>query len=531
MNESTGLFAAAEVGNTVSKADYERELDALRVQLLNLQYDLRERGFSVVLLIAGDDRPGCVNLLRNLHEWMDARYLQNHVMFGSDHADAAERPALARYWRRLPPAGRIGLFLGGWPSSLLRAALDERWSSAEFDKALDHLSRFEKLLVDDGTLVLKFWLHLPRNVVQKRIVAARADPEKHWDFAQHDWDVIEQYDEAFDLIERLLRRSNRVDAPWEIVESTDARYCDLRIGGAIARALSARLSDPVPVPEKVPFVAEIDGHSLLGQLDLSLTVSADRYESELTALQALVNQLSHQACEAGIACVFVFEGVDAAGKGGAIRRLARALPVQHSRVIPIGAPNEVERAHHYLWRFWMRLPKPGEIVVFDRSWYGRLLVERVEGLVPEEVQQRAFDEINEFESTLAEDRFVVCKFWLQIDKDEQLERFSARARTPYKKYKLTPDDFRNRENWDQYQVAAHEMLARTNTSYAPWSLIGANDKRHARLQVLRIVADQLTESLAEAANTATESGRMRGKQGKKGKKGGKGKAAMKRKKK
>ena len=491
MNESSGLFAAAEVGNAVDKEVYAQEVEVLRVELLNQQYDLRGREFSVVLLIAGDDRPGAVDLLRTLHEWMDARYLQNHVAFSIDHTEDDERPVLGRYWRRLPPAGQIGLFLGGWPTSTLRTALEEDQDRITFDAALRHLFQFEKALVDDGTLVLKFWLHLPRGVLIERIEAARKDPETYWDFAQHDWEVFEHDGRAFDLIEQMVLRTNSVEAPWHIIESTDARYRNLSVGRTIAKELANRLVQPAPVKQLLPFEGEVDGQSLLDQIDLTASLDAETYEAELTHLQARINRLAHAASNAGISCVFVFEGVDAAGKGGAIRRLVKALPIQHIRVIPISAPNEAERARHYFWRFWTRVPKPGKTVVFDRSWYGRVLVERVEGLITPQEWQRAYDEINEFEATLVDNGILLAKFWLQISEDAQMKRFEARAETPYKKYKLTPDDFRNRENWHAYQVAAHDMVARTSTMHAPWTLIGANDKRHARIEVLKTVADLL----------------------------------------
>jgi len=497
VNESSGLFAAAEIGNAVDKEDYAEQIAELRVELLNQQYDLRDREFSVVLLIAGDDRPGAVDVLRTLHDWMDARYLLNHVAFSSDHTEDNERPVLARYWRRLPPAGRIGLFLGGWPSSTLRTALEEDHDRVTYDAALHRLSRFEKSLVDDDTVVLKFWLHLPRPVLLERMEQARKDPQKHWDFAQHDWEVFEHDGRAFDLIERMVLRTNSVEAPWHIVESTDAYYRNLTIGRAIANAVGHRLAQPAPEKQNLPFQGEINGQSLLEQVDLSASVDTDSYTSQLTSLQARLNQLAYAANAADISCVFVFEGVDAAGKGGAIRRLVKALPIQHARVIPIGAPNEAERARHYLWRFWTRVPKPGKTVVFDRSWYGRVLIERVEGLIPPPAWQRAFEEINEFEATLVDNDILLAKFWLQISEDEQMKRFEARANTPYKKYKLTADDFRNRENWQAYQIAAHDMVARTSTSYAPWTLVGANNKRHARIEVLKTVVALLEDRLGE----------------------------------
>ena len=518
MNESSGLFAAAEIGNTISKDEFDKQIEALRVDLLNYQFDLRSQNFSVVLLIAGDDRPGAVNLFRTLHDWMDARYMQNHITFGTDHSEDAERPVLGRYWRRLPTDGQIGVYLGGWPTSFLRVGLQENWSKAQFERAAEHINRFEQQLVDDGALVLKYWLHLPDDIMRKRLKAADENPEKHWDFAQHDWELLEQSDDIFMQIEALVRRTHTLAAPWSIIESTDQYYATLTIGRHIADALAARLEQPRRVPHLTPSPPSFSPQSLLGQIDLSLTANEDTYGAELASLQANLNQLAHRTQQAGISCVFVFEGVDAAGKGGAIRRLVRALPVEYVRVIAISAPNEAEKAHHYLWRFWTRIPKPGHDVVFDRSWYGRVLVERVEGFATEFEWSRAYEEINEFEESLHDAGMVVCKFWLQIDAEEQLKRFEARALTPYKKYKLTDDDYRNREKWDQYQLAADDMVARTNTPYAPWHLIAANDKRHARLQVLQKVTAALDKRLEEFdAGSAGNGDKKNGKKQKKSK--------------
>ena len=259
------------------------------------------------------------------------------------------------------------------------------------------------------------------------------------------------------------------------------------------------------------------GKPLFDKIDLGVSVDEDTYRKKLSTLQAQLNQLSHRVQKAGVPCVFVFEGVDAAGKGGAIRRLVAALPVQHTRVIPISAPNEAELARHYLWRFWTRLPDRGKTVIFDRSWYGRVLVERVEELAREHEWGRAYEEINEFEASLRDSNFVVCKFWLQIDADTQLSRFEARAQSPYKKYKLTEEDYRNREKWAEHQAAAQEMVALTSTNHAPWTLVAANNKRHARLRVLHTVVDRLDRQLRRL-DAADSTQQRKGKKNRKSKK-------------
>jgi polyphosphate kinase 2 (PPK2 family) len=248
------------------------------------------------------------------------------------------------------------------------------------------------------------------------------------------------------------------------------------------------MAEPEPSPTRQ--------ETILDRVDLSLKVPRDEYKKRLDELQDRLRQLEHQLYRARIPSVIVYEGWDAAGKGGNIRRLTRGLDPRGYEVVPIASPTDEELAHHYLWRFWRALPKAGHITIFDRSWYGRVLVERVEGLCTEEDWKRAYQEINEFELQLVEYGTVVVKFWLHIDQEEQLERLQARKETPHKRWKLTEDDWRNREKWSRYEVAVEEMLRRTSTTYAPWTILEANDKLHARIKALTTVADALTEALA-----------------------------------
>ena len=494
----SGIFAAAEIGNVVSKEDYEAALEDLRVELLNLQYDLRQANFSVIILLAGDDRPGAIATARTLHEWIDMRYVTTSVMFDEPRPEEAQRPVMWRYWMNMPQAGRMGLFLGGWPVQVVRMARDSHLSALEFEGIADHAERFERELALDGVLLLKFWMHLPKGEHERRLADAAEHPEKHWQFENRDWDVLREYDKSLMLVERLIRRTNTPLAPWSIIESTNARFRNLAVGRQIVSALKARLENPPPQISPAHLQLETGmGQNLLDQLDMTATADPDSYSSDLAALQARLNELARAASEAEVASVIVFEGVDAAGKGGTIRRITAAIPIQQFRVVPIAAPTEEERAHHYMWRFWRQLPRKGEIRLFDRSWYGRVLVERVEGFASEAEWGRAYEELNDFEALLDQGGLPVIKFWLQIDAEEQLKRFEARGQTPYKKYKLTDEDYRNREKWDLYQQAAHDMVARTNTSYAPWYVISANDKKHARLTALEVVCDRLEARLVE----------------------------------
>ncbi len=246
--QPVGLFHAAETGSSLEKEEFEQQLERLRVELLNLQYDLKSADFSVILLVVGDDRPGCVHLLHALHEWMDARYMETHVLFAEGSDEEQARPWCYRYWRRLPPDGRIGLFLGAWPAQVLQMAVDEDWDQLELDGALDHVERLERELALDGSLVLKFWLHLPKQVLEKRLARAEKDPQRHWRIEERDWEILENYDEGMPLLEQVVRRTNTTISPWQIVESTDHRYRNLTVAKQVAAALRNRLESGPPQP-------------------------------------------------------------------------------------------------------------------------------------------------------------------------------------------------------------------------------------------------------------------------------------------
>jgi polyphosphate:AMP phosphotransferase len=495
--EHSGIFAAAELGNTVDKATYNEALEVLRVELLNLQFDLKDKDFSMVVLLAGDDRPGAIAAARTLHEWIDTRHIETNIMFEGGSPEEERRPVLWRYWSKLPPDGKISLFLGGWPTLLVRTAMERDWSQQQTDTTIEHMARFERELTRDGTLLLKFWFHLPKDKHQKRLADAEKNPERYWQFEDRDWEILKNFEPGLKLVEHMLRGTNTPDAPWFIIESSDVQFRNLSLGQQLAAALKARIdASTEPVVDPVSSVAQLPtGVNLLSQIDLSATVAGEDYSEGLLELQNRLNELSRAASLAEIASVLVFEGVDAAGKGGTIRRITTAIPIQNVRVIPIAAPSEEERLRHYLWRFWRHVPGAGDVTIFDRSWYGRVLVERVEQISSADAWGRAYEEINDFESMLDQSGVPVIKFWLQIDKEEQLRRFEARAKTPYKKYKLTDEDYRNREKWDLYQQAAHDMIAKTNTSFAPWHLLAANDKKHARLEALQTVCDRLESQL------------------------------------
>ena len=481
------MFETAEVGQRVSKAIYKTEIPRLRVDLINAQYDLRDADFTVILVLAGDDRMSCNAVLHHLHDVMDARYMATYAL-GSPSESERERPRFWRYWRALSPQGQIGVFLGAWPIVAIQDRILGKSDDVEYDQRLVHIRNFEQALVDDGALLLKFWLHLPKKQLKKRLKIAKKRSEQAWQLTEREGLFYDLYDECIPQAERLIRETSTGQAPWFIIESTDERYRQLVIDRIILQHITTRLGcAPTPLASSAlrdQTDRQYGNTTILDTVDLTKTVTRPEYRNKRSQYQGELSRLTRQARTAGVTSILLFEGWDAAGKGGVIRRITAALDPELYHVIPIAAPTEEERARHYLWRFWRYLPRAGRVLIFDRSWYGRVLVERVEALTPEAAWQRAYSEINDFEQQLCDHGISVLKFWLHIDPDEQWRRFQARQETPYKKYKLTEEDYRNRDKWPDYERAVHDMVERTSTTYAPWHLVPSNDKRWARIYVL-----------------------------------------------
>ena len=499
------MLEQAEVGARVAKQEFEAEARKLRVDLLNAQFDLRNADFPVLVLIAGDDREGTNAVIDLFAEWMDTRYIETRF-YGQATEEEIQRPRFWRYWIGLPHRGQIAVHLGAWALSAIADRVTGVATKKEFRKRIDRIRQFEQTLTDDGLLILKFWLHLPKRDFRKRLKKAKRREDAALRVEERDWEIYQVYDEVMPVVEELLAATHRPAAPWHVVESTDRRHRDLSIARALLAAVQKRLADPESSSAHVAASAPDEAASepleipaALDRVDLSASLEYEEYREKVSALQARLRRLSLKARQAGVSAVLAFEGWDAAGKGGAIRRLTRAMDARGYRVIPVAAPTEEEKARHYLWRFWRQLPRAGRMLIFDRTWYGRVLVERVEGFASTAEWQRAYGEIRDFEEQLAAHGMVVLKFWLHIHPDEQLRRFQSREKMSYKKYKITDEDYRNRKRWPEYTRAVNEMVARTHTEESPWHLVSANDKRWARVYVLRTVCRALEDRALLAA--------------------------------
>jgi polyphosphate:AMP phosphotransferase len=490
------MLADAAAGNSVSKDDFDAALPDLRLGLLNAQFDLAEAEFPVVVIIAGDDRVGANALVNRLNEWLDSRYLSTEV-FTKPTDQARERPMAWQLWMSLPPKGRMALWVGGLMRQV-RAHLDGDVSMAEMEQWAKHLRRTQRMWIDDGALVLKFFVHTPAAVQKKRLKKAKKSGEDAWRYDKRDWHLAKDLDAAIPAIERALHDTSVVGAPWTIIEGTDDRYRDLSVAESILAAVKARLErssgSEAAVPDE-PFVDPDHSATVLAHVDLSLTVAKSKYKKRLAEMQRRLHLLADEARRRDVATVLAFEGWDAGGKGGAIRRLTSALEAGDYRVHAVAAPTPHEHQYHYLWRFWRDIPRDGRIGIYDRTWYGRVLVERIEGFATPAEWQRANAEIVDFEQQITEHGTFLAKFWIHISDDEQLARFRARENTPYKRHKITDEDYRNRERWDDYVQAVDQMVVGTSTQSAPWHIISGNDKRNARLEVIGHVVEGLERSL------------------------------------
>jgi len=547
------MFQTAELGQKVSREDFDRISQDLRTELLTLQMDLRQTDFPVILVFAGVDGGGKGETVNLLNEWMDPRWIVTRA-YSMPSDEERERPFYWRFWRDLPPKGQVGLFLSSWYSNPINSHVHKDITTAEFDTQLDRILAFEKTLADDGALVLKFWLHLSKDAQKRRLKSLEKDPLQSWRVSKQDWKNWKSYDRFIATAEHALRKTSTGHAPWEIVEGEDGRFRSLSVLTMVRDAIKKHMVERVAkrkmmadlaaqaktkreaelaevhsqrktlekkakaatakgkavakgktkaakaeAPEAMAVVAQgrLQPRTVLSALDMNQKMEKKEYGLALKKARAELAVLYRQAKAKGISTLLVFEGWDAAGKGGAIRRLTAGLDARDYRVTPVAAPTDEERAQHYLWRFWRHIPRAGRFTIFDRSWYGRVLVERVEGFAKAEEWQRSFAEINDFEEQITQHGIVLAKFWVHITKEEQYRRFKERETIAYKKWKLTDEDWRNRAKWDDYEISVNEMVERTSTRTAPWILVEGNDKSFARVKIVQSVCDLLKKRLGK----------------------------------
>ncbi|MDB6093200.1 MAG: tmk 2 [Verrucomicrobia bacterium] len=488
----------AKKNQRLSKRTYQSRAEDLREELVQLQLSLKHAPFKVLLIIAGPEGAGRGNLLNTLAEWLDPRGVETFSYHPPTDSERA-RPHQWRFWQSLPGMGRIGLYAGSWYTETLR-------ESARGERAHDHIAdeagrirEFEHLLAEGGTLIIKVWLHLAKDAQGRRLRSFRADPATAWRVTDEDWHHHRIYDRLAETARLIRSQTNRPGARWTTIEAEDDRARDLAVGKLLLtevhrhqRKLSrlARPKSPRTVKSLRP-----SGVRRLRAVNLEQELSEKDYDLLREKWLGRLSQAVRAALGKGRSIVFAFEGWDAAGKGGAIRRLTSAIDPRDYRVIPVAKPTPEEKHAHYLWRFWRDIPPNGRMVVFDRSWYGRVLVERLEGFCRNAEWRRAFGEINDFERELTDHGTIVLKYWLHVSHAEQLHRFRDRESTPHKRHKMNAEDWRNRKKRPAYEIAVGDMLALTDKPNAPWHIVPADNKRFARLEVLRTASRAIEDAL------------------------------------
>ena len=495
------MLEKIDLSKKVDKKTYRRVMDEAEEKLGLLQRECKDAGIPVILVFEGMGAAGKGVQINRLIQALDPRGFD---VYACDRPteDEQMRPFLWRYWTKTPAKGRIAVFDRSWYRSVQVDRFDGLTPEDKLGDAYQDILSFEKQLCDDGTVIMKFFLYIDKDEQKRRFKKLEGSKETSWRVTEEDWNRNKDFDRYLKMNEEMLEKTDTDYAPWVIIEAVDKDYAALKIASTVMDRLEYELEHSRPEEEKTAQgqeakIRERFKNGVLSGIDLSKSLTEEEYKTRLKKLQKRLAELHSELYRLRIPVVIGFEGWDAGGKGGAIKRLTSNLDPRGYRVNPTAAPNDIEKVHHYLWRFWNNVPKAGHIAVFDRTWYGRVMVERIEGFCSEAEWRRAYQEINEMESHMANAGAVVLKFWLHIDKDEQERRFRERQANPAKQWKITDEDWRNREKWDQYEEAVNEMLIRTSTTYAPWIVVEGNDKRYARVKVLQTVVDALEKKVKE----------------------------------
>ena len=476
------------------EAELEERLLAARERLSAQQMQIKEHKLPVLVLFEGWGTAGKGSTIGKVIRNIDPRFFSVATM-DAPTEEEKRKPFLYRYFVKIPEAGKFEFLDSGWMDEVTRERLHGDMEEEEYKKRIDSVKRFERQLTDNGYLVLKFFFQISQKEQKHRIEELKADKNTKWRVSENDTWQNKHYDKCLAVFDQYLNDTNVSASPWYIVDAKNKKWAELQVLETLVSGIDTALKNSalaVPLLQNVFPLAPIPK---LSEISLDKKLKEEEYKKELDKLQGKLRSLHNELYRKKVPVVIAYEGWDAAGKGGNIKRIAGALDPRGYEVLPIASPEPHEKARHYLWRFWNRLPKTGHVAIFDRTWYGRVMVERLEGFCSENDWQRAYNEINEFEKELSDWGAVIIKFWVQIDKDTQLARFEERQNTPEKCWKITDEDWRNREKWDLYETAVNEMLQKTNTVYAPWHILESNDKKYARIKALKIVIEAIERAL------------------------------------
>lgn len=488
------LLDAVDLSQKLSKEEYDAFMDALEINMGQLQRQALEMKVPITIVFEGWGAAGKGRLINELLLALDPRGVKVHSTL-APNSEEFHRPFLWRFWTKIPEKGRMAIYDRSWYSRFIVEKMDPLMEKLPVEKTYDEVNSFERQLSDDGHIIIKFFLHISRREQKKRFKKLEKNPMTAWRVTDYDWKKHKQYDTYHETIDEMLSRTDSDHAPWHVIPSENWRFAGMAVFETIIHEVGRQLKKREEAQKAPAMQLPPVSKSMLDTADLSKALTRDEYDRQRKIYQQRLWELEHEVYLRRLSVVMVYEGWDAAGKGGNIKRLVRRMDPRGYEVIPIAAPNDVELAHHYLWRFWTKIPKAGHFAIFDRSWYGRVLVERIEGFAKENEWKRAYQEINEMEEVLTNHGTLIFKFWVEIDQEEQLKRFKDREKTPSKEWKITEEDWRNREKWESYREAVDEMLYRTNTSHAPWTIVESNNKLYARMKAMKTVVKTLEKHL------------------------------------
>lgn len=465
-----------------------------RQELKSQQQCIKAVSLPVLVQIEGWGAAGKGTLIGNLIKELDPRFF-SVINMDTPGGQKQRRPFLWRYMEQIPEAGKFVFWDSGWVDELAEGFLNGEIDEEALERQMRQIRTFDRQLKDNGYLVVKLFLQIPRSEQKRRQSRLSAKKDTKWRVSAKDRMQLKKREEYEQIYDRILEATNTGYVPWHIVDAVDKQQALLLALHILTNQINQAVENVKILPEILHRDYPLLCMPLLSQVPLDQEMTKEEYKIRLKAMQKKLRKLHNRIYRMRIPVIIAYEGWDAAGKGGNIRRLSGALDPRGFEVHPIASPEPHEKARHYLWRFYHRLPKDGHIAIFDRSWYGRVMVERLEGFCSENDWKRAYNEINEFEKELSDWGAVVIKFWVHIDKETQLARFTERENTPEKQWKITEEDWRNREKWDAYEQAVDEMIARTSTENAPWFIIQSNNKYYARIQAIELVIREIEKRI------------------------------------
>lgn len=489
------MLGQIDVNKSIQKKDYDKKMEKLEVRFGELQRACKEKNIPITVVFEGLDAAGKGTMINRMIQSLDPRGFKVFTL-GREKEDEAMRPYFWRFFTKIPERGRMHIF-------------DQSWYKGGYEKDISEkeVLDFEQMLTEDGMIIVKFFLMISKEEQKRRLDKLEKNSETSWRVTGQDKENNKNYEKCLKKYDRLLVHTDTANAPWTVVEGTDKLYATCKIISTMVERMERAVKEVTKKEEEKKIIKDTGDemekqeettsfrNGVLQGIDLSKTIEHDEYKKKKKELQKRLLTLQNKMYLKRVPVVLAFEGWDAGGKGGAIKRLTQAMDPRGYEVVPVAAPNDIEKAHHYLWRFWDKIPKAGHMAIFDRTWYGRVLVERIEGFAAEEEWSRAYSEINNMEEQFVNAGYIVLKFWIHIDKEEQERRFHERENTPEKQWKITEEDWRNRAKWDEYEKAVDEMIVRTSTADAPWIVVEGNSKYYARIKVLETVVNALEQRL------------------------------------